>query len=134
MNFQQRLIALRGDLSQVEAAKRAGISQQMWGKLEQGKTKPENSVAVSKIARAFGLSTEELVSGFSLEIREPLAAYGGASSAPMDSATQERMIERAQNLWDTALRTNRRLAAVIANIIIIVASSGLLKELESPSR
>lgn len=60
---QLRLKELRGKLSQKEAADKAGISQQQWSKLERGILDPDDSSSPAKIARAFGISLDDLLHG-----------------------------------------------------------------------
>lgn len=58
--FGDQLKKLRGALSQREAARRSGISQQMWSKLETAAASAEDSVSVYKIADAFDVEVETI--------------------------------------------------------------------------
>lgn len=58
--FSQRLRELRGDMSQVSAARKAGISQQAWAKYETNCTKP-SAESIINFVRCFGVSADWLL-------------------------------------------------------------------------
>lgn len=68
MSLKDRIKEIRGPLSQDAAAKRSGITQQMWSKLERGTT--IETTALPAIAKAFGLDLHWLT-------------YGTASAEPL---------------------------------------------------
>lgn len=124
MNFGDRLKGLRGPLSQAEAATKAKITQQMWSKLESGRSDPRRSAKVRAIARAWGMSVEELLAGLPDSeaaphgsthlLEEPVAAY---------AVTGDDVIRQAREYWERAIESNRPLALMIAKIILIVSST-----------
>lgn len=58
--FSQRLKELRGDLSQVAAARMADISQQAWAKYELSCTRP-SAESIINFATCFGVSADWLL-------------------------------------------------------------------------
>ncbi len=119
MEFSNRLRQLRGDASQAEAAKRAKISQQLWSKLERGVVKPEDSAVIPDIARAWGLSTEELLAGFEAptlqETRQPY------SVSNVENDNFDATIQRARGYWENAIIERRPSAYLIAKMIIVIS-------------
>ena len=136
MNFGERLRVLRGSMSQAAAAKRAGVSQQQWSKLERGIIDVEDSTKVRVIARAWGLTLEELLNGAlpapnpAMPIKEQPPAYPAKAAASPD----EQLIETARALWDRACSSNRQLAVTIAKMIIVMVSGSVPTEAEIPRR
>jgi len=64
MEFKDRIRKVRGSDSQTVAATKAGISQQMWSKLEKGKLSPDDTSVLPAIQRAYPTyRLEWLVSG-----------------------------------------------------------------------
>ncbi len=137
MNFGEQLQHLRGRLSQAAAARRAGISQQQWSKLERGVTAPDDSSKIAAIARAWGMSTDELLRGvlpsasYSRAVTETASSY--AAERPALEAEDD-VIQTARIMWDRACKQNRALALTIAKLIIVVVNGAHLMELQSPPR
>jgi phage repressor protein C with HTH and peptisase S24 domain len=67
----QRLKTLRGPDSQAAAAKRSGISQQQWSKLERDLIDADDSSVLGRIADAYGVTTDELRGSRPLKPRTP---------------------------------------------------------------
>lgn len=123
MNFGDRLKGLRGPLSQAEAANKAKITQQMWSKLESGRSDPRRSAKVRAIARAWGMSVEELLAGLpDTEVPSARTTFEVQESPSVYSVTGDDLIRQARNYWDRAIESNRPLALMIAKIILIVSS------------
>lgn len=105
MPYNNRLSELRGEMSQREFAAKIGLSQQNYGKYEQGKQKL-NSDLIAKICTTFGCSAEWLLGldgkrvlpadAIVPRVSEPaFAPLRGSihAGSPMDEEALEGMIE-----------------------------------------